>query len=258
MKKINLRLLLICFTIIILFKYSNLVSDNLVILLNNFIKNVIPSMFPIIFITNYIKYKLLPLSNDKYLRFICLIFSFAPSNAIIANSYKEILYSTIINPLFSFNILINFFTIKKSLIIIVINMLINYLLLYLNTANIKNNSLNANDKCINDIIKETIYSLINILGVIIFYNILISILSILVNTNLLVFFEITNGFNIISNMKSSSIKNILLIFMNSFCGLSIFTQIKSINNDANYKLIINKLFLSIIITVITYLIIMIL
>ena len=256
MKKIILEFLLISFTIIILFIHNIEIKNNMYYILIYSIKNIIPSMFPIIFITNYIKYKILPKCNNKYIKYISLMFSYAPSNAVISNSNKEMLYASIINPLYSYYILNNIFNIKESILIIFINMFINYLLLFKKIT--INNNLNIKNSNINTILKDTTNSIINILGIIIFYNLVISILSIYINSKLLFFLEITNGFNIISSIKNINIRIILYIFLNSFCGIAIYTQIKSINNDANYKLLIDKFLISIFITFVTYILIMIL
>lgn len=257
MKKIIFEFTIISFVICVLFIYNVEIKHNLVIVLNSFIKNILPSLFSIIFISSYIKYNILSTENNKYVRFISLLFSYAPSNSIIAKNKSELLYSTIINPLFSYSILKNIISIKYSLIIIFINMFINYLLLF-KSLNTKPINVTEDKKTVISIIKETTLNVINICGVLIFFNILISILSIFISKYFLFFFEITNGYIILKNIANKSIRLILITFLNSFGGLSIFFQIKSINNDAIYKLIINKIIISILITIITYVVIMVL
>lgn len=252
MKKIIIEFTSIFIIIFMLFKYNIQIKNNLELVLILFVKNVIFSLFPIIFITNYIKYNILSKSNNKYIKFISLMFSYAPSNAVIANN-KELLYSSVINPLFSYSILINFFTIKKVLIIIFINMFLNYVLLFKNLQYNKFES--TENKSFTFIVKETTLTIVNILGVIIFFNIIISILDVFVNKNYLFFIEITNGFSIIQSINNIIFRDILLIFLNSFGGITIYFQIKSINNDANYKLIFNKIIISVFITLITILVI---
>ena len=253
MKKIIIEFIIIFTTLLLLFKYNIQIKNNLNVIFYVFAKNIIPTMFPIIFITKYIKYNVVSSKCNKYFRFINLLFSFAPNNAILSRSQNELLYSTIINPLFSYSILINHFSNKNTLIIILINLLINYILLLKNMSYLESN--NTKNKDITIIIKETTQSVINIFGVIIFFNILISLLSVFINKQFLFFIEITNGFNIISTIKANIIKNFLIIFLNSFGGIAIFFQIKSINNDANYFLIIKKFFISFLISIITYLVI---
>ena len=251
MKKIVLQFFFITLIILLLFKYNIEIKNNIENILYYFAFNIIPSMFPIILLTNYIRYNIS--LNNKIVKYLGLILSFAPSNSIIATSNRELLFSSVINPLFSYSILINYFDYKIAILIILINLSINYLFLFFN---LDNNIAKQNyNYSLTDIIKISTNTIINILGVIIFFNIIITILSIFINNKLLFFIEISNGFNIISLIKNNYLKNFLLIFLNSFGGLAIFMQIKSIYKDANYFLIINKFILSLIISLITYILI---
>ena len=65
MKKIILEFTSIFIIIFMLFKYNIQIKNNLELVLILFVKNVIFSLFPIIFITNYIKYNILSKSNNK-------------------------------------------------------------------------------------------------------------------------------------------------------------------------------------------------
>ena len=251
MKKIVLQFFFITLIILLLFKYNIEIKNNIENLLYYFTLNIIPSMFPIILLTNYIRYNIS--LNNKVVKYLGLILSFAPSNSIIATSNRELLFSSVINPLFSYSILINYFDYKIAILIILINLSINYLFLFFN---LDNNIAKQNyNYSLTDIIKISTNTIINILGVIIFFNIIITIFSIFINNKLLFFIEISNGFNIISLVENNYLKNFLLIFLNSFGGLAIFMQIKSIYKDANYFLIINKFILSLIISLITYILI---
>lgn len=251
MKKNIIEFIIISVVIFFLFKYQYNVRYNLEKMLIDFIRIVIPSMFPIIFITNYIKYNVK--NSNKILHFITIILSPAPSNAFVSNNNYELLYSYIINPIFSFTIIRRILNCKCALIIVLINLLINYILLYKNIEVINKKINNQN---LNDLIKITINSIINILGVIIFFNILISILSFFIFKKHLFFIEITNGYQIINTFVSRFLKIISCTFLNSFGGIALFFQIKSINNDANYLLIFKKLlisFLNVFIILIIYL-----
>lgn len=256
MKKIITQFVTISLIIILLFIYNKDIKYNLVIVVKDFIYNVIPSMFPIIFISNFIKYKILNKMNNKYLYYLSLIFSYAPSNGIIAVNSKDLLLSSIINPLYSYIMIKNIFNSKMAIVIVLTNLLINYILLFLNIR--RNNyrfSINhEKNKSINEIISITISIIINILGVIIFFNIVISLFNIFLKKELLFFIEINNGFNIISNINKRIMKLLLITFLNSFGGVAIYYQIKSINNDANYKFFINKIFYAVIITILTFII----
>ena len=254
MKKIILQYIIVSIIIILLFKYNIDIRYNLSNVCELFIKKIIPSMFPIIFLTNYIKHNIVSNNNSKLIKYLSLVFSYVPSNAIIAKSNKELVYSSVVNPLFSYTILINYFSLKQAITIILINALVHYVLLFKNiTINIKTNIQKFN---INQLIKETTLTIINIFGVIIFFNIFISLLNIFIDNKFLFFIEITNGFNIINTINNSIIKKLLFIFLNSFGGVAIFFQIKSINNDANYKYFLYKFVLSIFVSLLTYLIIL--
>ena len=61
--KIIIQFTFITFTLILLFKYSVLIENNLRDILFLFVKKLIPSMFPIIFVTSYIKYNILSKNN---------------------------------------------------------------------------------------------------------------------------------------------------------------------------------------------------
>ena len=252
MKKIVFQFILIYTTLFLLFKYNLLIRNNIEYIFFSYIKNILPSMFPLIFISNYIKYNILNKSNSKIIRFLALSLSFAPSNAVISSNNKELIFSTNINPLFSYVVLSKYFNNITSLKIIIINLIINYILLY---KNIDHNIYNNENKNISDLLNITIKIIINIFGIIIFYNIIISILSIIISKNLLILLEITNGYNIIKDINNYNLKLLISIFLNSFCGIALYTQINSIKK-INYIIIINKLILSILITLITYIIIM--
>ena len=252
MKKIIIEFIIIFTTLLLLFKYNIQIKNNLNIIFYEFVKNVIPSMFPILFISNLIKNSLLDKNDSKFFRFISLIFSYAPSNAILASNEKELLFSTVINPLFSYSVMINFFSVKNTLIIIFINITINCIFLFKNITKLKTNSFQK--KNITTIINETSFNIVNIFGTVIFFNIVISILSVFISSDFLFLIEITNGFNVLKSVNNIIFRDFMLIFLNSFGGIAIFFQIKSINNDASYLLIFKKMFVSLIISIITILI----
>ena len=114
---------------------------------------------------------------------------------------------------------------------------------------------NYNSKSINlsKIIKETIDTLLMILGTLIVFNIIINILPI---NNLLIksiingTLEITTALNNINFLNiNTNFKILLSIIYLSFGGISIHTQIKSIFSDTNYKLFLKNKFLSILISI---------
>lgn len=247
MKKILLQFIVIFTLLIILFKYNITIKENTLISFNNFIKNILPTMFPVLLITNYIKYNIV--IKNKYIYFLTLCLSFTPSNAIITNDTNEVLYSTNINPLYSYTVLRAFLNKITTIKIIIINLLINYILLFMTINKNKFNDIKKEKKDITRIIAESTTSLINIFGVVIFFNIVLSIINIFFNQNILFSIEITNGFNLIKNFLKYKIAS--SIFLNSFCGIAIYYQIKTLNNNVDIKFLFKKLTLSILITLIT-------
>ena len=253
MKKIILEFFTITITIFFLFKYNIEIKSNLENIMFIFFKNIIPSLFPLIFISNYIKYFIINNIRSKNIKFLFLSLCFVPSNAFITNSNNELIYSSNINPLFSYIIFKNIIGLKYSLIIITINLLINYYFLY---KNISIKKINIENKSISDIISITTFSLINILGIIIFFNILISILSIIIPNKILFFLEITNGYQLIKDINIFPLKILLFSFLNSFGGIAMMFQIKSINNTITGKNLNKKIINSFIISIITTIIIL--
>ncbi len=252
MKKILLKYCIVLLFIYLSFKYNQDIKLNISIILNIFAKNIVPSMFPIIFISNYIKYNILNNKTNKTLKYISLCLSFAPSNALLTANMGELIYSTNINPLFSYLIIKNILERKIALIIVLTNLIINYIFLY---KNLSNKETIYDKKNISEIIKITTNNIINILGTTIFFNIFITLLSNIIPSLFLFPLEIINSYKIISSIKNYYIKVILCTFINSFCGIAIYFQIKSINDETNYKFVIKKLLISIIITVLTFIII---
>ena len=241
MKKILIEFIVI-FTILYLsFKYNIDIKNNINNISMLFITNILPSMFIFIFISNYIKYNIC--ITNKFVKFISLALSFSPSNSVLASTDKELLYSSNINPLFAYSILSLTLSKKESVIIILTNLIFNYILLY---KNIKVSNINNKHKSITELINITTNIIINIFGIIIFFNIIISILNNIINSKYLVLLEITNGFNII---KTLSNKTFLYSFLYSFNGVAILMQIKSISNKNIYLLILYKFIISLIISI---------
>ena len=58
MKKIVLQFFFITLIILLLFKYNIEIKNNIENILYYFTLNIIPSMFPIILLTNYIRYNI--------------------------------------------------------------------------------------------------------------------------------------------------------------------------------------------------------
>ena len=248
MKKIVIQFILIFTILFVLFKYNYEIKVNLYNTLINIMRNILPSMFPILFITNYINENIN--IKNKVIKFISLSLSFSPSNILLSLNNKEIIFSSNINPLFSFIMLKQMFNKYTALKIIMVNLIINYIFLFKSII-IENKKITNKD--ISCLIKKTTEGMINICGTIVFFNIIISIFNILFKSKIIVFAEICNGFNIIKKFKEH--KLFYATLLNSFGGLSIYFQMKSINNNFKYRIILYKFIISLLITFITLLII---
>ena len=191
-------------------------------------------------------------SNAKYI--LDLI-----NNNLISKSLsnKLLLFTTNYNPLLIYSLLTNFLSKSVSIRIIIIIIISNIIVGLLNRNILyeeiefkyKNNNIN-----LSIIIKDTIDTLLMILGVLIFFNILINLLPI---HNLLIkniingFLEITTALKGLEYLNvNNNIKILLSVIYLSFNGLSIHTQIKSILPDTNYKLFLKSRLESIVISLI--------
>ena len=243
---IILTLLLIIFTL--LFKYNTLIKESVIDSSNLWFYNIVTSLFPIYIITDLlINYGIVNIfkNNNLFLSFISLIIG-SPSNAKYIKEFYEdklisledanrlLLFSYSPSPLFIINISPN---IKYALYILLYIYFTN-LILFLFTK--KNTNINSSftkvsfSKCVESSINKSFKVLILILGVIVIYNILITLLN-NIFVNKLFFFkiilELTNGLNITTKLGSNYL--IYSIFISTFGGLSIHSQIKSILEDSN-------------------------
>ena len=259
MNKTLLRYLILLTFIILFLKYQIKIQTNLINTSIYFFKIIFPTLFPILIITNYINRNIIPNTNNKLLYFLSNIFSFAPTNAILSTNPKILLYTTIMNPFYSFKVLSVITSKYKSILIIIINMIINYIFLIINIKktkieNIKNNH-NENEENIFCIIKNAFNSLINIFIVALFFSIIISLFpSNYLFKYITIFIDITNGFKILPSLRN---KLFIAILLNNTCGLSIYMQQKLLNKKINGKFIFHKFTISLSISIITYLILLI-
>ena len=248
-------------------------------------KTIVPNLLPMFIITSLVikSNLIINICNlfgsvfnkifkcSKYGIFIYFLslFTGSPSNAkyildLINNnliskslSNKLLLFTTNYNPLLIYSLLTNFLSKSVSIRIIIIIIISNIIVGLLNRNILyeeiefkyKNNNIN-----LSNIIKDTIDTLLMILGVLIFFNILINLLPI---HNLLIkniingFLEITTALKGLEYLSiNTNIKILLSIIYLSFNGLSIHTQIKSILPDTNYKLFLKSRLESIVISLI--------
>jgi len=253
MKKIIIQFIIIFTLLYLLFKYNLIIRNNTLIISLEFIKNVLPSLFPLLIISSFIKENIINKTNNKLIRFISLCLSFMPGNAIVSSNENELLFSSNVNPLFSFILIKSILGFYKSIIIILVNLLINYIFLYKSIKR-SNNIYNNDNLSVIEIIKRSSQSLTYIYGTIIVCNIIYTILTNYINPKYLFFIEITNGYKIINSFYKY--KLIPIIFLNSFGGLSFFMQIKSIKANTKITFLYKKILLSIFVLILTLIILM--
>ena len=248
-------------------------------------ENIVPNLLPMFIITSLIVSsnliinicnllgkpfsKIFKTSKYGIFVFILSLFTGSPSNAkyikdLIDNNLiskdegnKLLLFTTNYNPLLIYSLLTLYLDNKTSINIIIIVILSNIFIGLLN-RNLEYDELKTNYEIkkinLSKIIKETIDTLLMILGTLIVFNIIVNILPI---NNLLLknifngLLEITTALNSIKYLSiNTNFKILLSIIYLSFGGISIHTQIKSILPDTNYKLFLKNKFLSIFISII--------
>lgn len=284
--------------VILIFKYNTIVNDSVISAVYLWLYKVFPSLF-IMFILNEIIIKtnilynisiiINPLfnkmfntSNNSFEAFLLSVFSGTPSSAFILkeminnnkididSANKLISFTYFSNPLFLYNILSITFNKCITIKIIIIHYLSNIIIGLILRKN--NNSKNYDIKYINHnisiikiiptAIKNSINTLLMVLGTIVFYMILTNILLKILNLNIILsiilkgFFEITQSLNILNILNTSSIiKEIIAISIISFGGLSIHTQVLSLIDNTNiyYKNFLIGRILHVLISTFTYL-----
>lgn len=284
MKNFLTKFIIFIFFILIFIKkdimYYTIYSTTLI-----WFKNIVPNLFPMFIITSLIIgsnliinicnllgetfSKIFKTSKYGIFIFILSLFTGSPSNAkyikdLIDNNListsegnKLLLFTTNYNPLLIYSLLTLYLDNKTSTIIIIIIILSNIIIGLLN-RNLEYDKINSNYKIkkinLSKIIKETIDTLLMILGTLIVFNIIVNILPI----NNLFFKNIINGILEITTALNgirylsinTNFKILLSIMYLSFGGISIHTQIKSILPDTNYKLFLKNKCLSIFISII--------
>lgn len=255
MKNIIKEILL--FTTIILYlvyclNYNSYIKEQVIYSINIWITKIIPSLFPTFIIIDLIYNSNIPYYINKYLHinfiYIISIISGSPSNAYIlkkSNSdiTKQLSVTKYTSLIFTFSYLKAIFNRKTAIILIILNILSNFILiLIIKPKNAIENNIKHNPiftTIINSITKN-INTLITILGTIIFFNTLpINLIeNIYLKTALLSILEITTSLNNLSTIALPlNIKLLFTIISISTCGLCIESQIKSIINDTylNYN-----------------------
>ena len=274
MKNKFIKISIIIFFILIFIKkdimYETIYSTTIL-----WFKNIVPNLLPMFIITSLIVNsnlitnickvfgrlfnKIFKCSIYGFFVYFLSLFTGSPSNAkyisdLINNNLidkslqnKLLLFTTNYNPLLIYTLLTKYLNNTSSIIIIFIIILSN-ILVGLLFRNIKYTNLNytyKNNKInLSKIIKETTDTLLMILGVLIFFNILINLLPIknmLLKNIINGFLEITTALNNLIFLNiNTNIKILLSVIYLSFNGLSIHTQIKSILPDTNYNLFLKS------------------
>lgn len=248
-------------------------------------KNIVPNLLPMFIITSLIIEsnliinisnifgklfnKIFKCSNYGIFIYFLSLFTGSPSNAkyindlvnnnLISNtlSDKLLLFTSNYNTLLIYSLLSLYLnksiSIKIIIIIIISNIIVGLIFRNINYIDLKTNYIKRKIN-ISKIIKDTIDTLLMILGTLIFFNIIINLLPIknmLLKNILNGFLEITTGLKGLEYLNiSTNIKILLSTVYLSFGGLSIHTQIKSILPDTNYTLFLKSRLYAMIISII--------
>ena len=248
-------------------------------------KNIVPNLLPMFIITSLIIEsnliinicnifgklfnKIFKCSNYGIFIYFLSLFTGSPSNAkyindlvnnnLISNtlSDKLLLFTSNYNTLLIYSLLTLYLNISISIkiisIIIISNIIVGLIFRNINYIDLKTNYIKRKIN-ISKIIKDTIDTLLMILGTLIFFNIIINLLPIknmLLKNILNGFLEITTGLKGLEYLDiSTNIKILLSTIYLSFGGLSIHTQIKSILPDTNYTLFLKSRLYAVIISII--------
>lgn len=248
-------------------------------------KNIVPNLLPMFIITSLIIEsnliinicnifgklfnKIFKCSNYGIFIYFLSLFTGSPSNAKYINDLvnNNLISNTLSDKLllftFNYNILLIYslltlflnksISIKIISIIVMSNIIVGLIFRNINYIDLKTNYIKRKIN-ISKIIKDTIDTLLMILGTLIFFNIIINLLPIknmLLKNILNGFLEITTGLKGLEYLDiSTNIKILLSTIYLSFGGLSIHTQIKSILPDTNYTLFLKSRLYAVIISII--------
>lgn len=261
-KKINIFIIILIYLFIyIIFRNSNNLSNITFLSLKMYILKVFPFLFIMMILNNLLIKCNLPYyfnkifkNNDLYV-FFSSILSGSPINAVILKNYLEndyitvkkaskiLAYTSFNNPLFLYNylhlILNNNYNVIKVMGILYISNFILYI--YFNKKNnsqsfIKYKEYNLKKELFNSIY-ESIQNLIKIMGIIIFFKIILDLLMTkdsICYSLLKGLVEVTTGLNDLVNFNISiKIKEIISYIIISFMGLSIQMQMSIILEKYN-------------------------
>ena len=283
--KNKLTKLTIIFFFILIFIKKDIMYYTIYNTVTLWFKNIVPNLLPMFIITSLIIEsnliinicnifgklfnKIFKCSNYGIFIYFLSLFTGSPSNAkyindlinnnLISNtlSDKLLLFTSNYNILLIYSLLSlylnKYISIKIIIIIIISNIIVGLIFRNINYIDLKTNYIKRKIN-ISKIIKDTLDTLLMILGTLIFFNIIINLLPIknmLLKNILNGFLEITTGLKGLEYLNiSTNIKILLSTIYLSFGGLSIHTQIKSILPDTNYTLFLKSRLYAIIISTI--------
>lgn len=286
MKKIIPKILIIFLFCLLFFKRSD-VNEAVIVGVNIWYKQLLPSMLPFfifsdLFVSSgiasdFVKKigpfftKVFNVSKYSFFIFFISLASGSPTNAkniknMMDNGYvlkseaeKILCYTCFYNPFLIYSITTLFLTKSDALKVIIIIYLTNLivgLILRFKRCEINNLiKIKHNNIMLIDSIKNTMMSLISILGTIITMMVLIALVktnNTIINNIFNGLLEVTSGIINLSVININyNLKLILTVIYLAFGGLSIHMQIKSILKDTvSYKLFYQSKILAIIISLI--------
>ena len=283
-----------------IFIYSKIVKETIIFGINLWLNTLIPSILPFLLVSKLIvKYNILNILNDTFGIYLEKIFKISkkssfvvllsiitgfPSGSIyikdlldknqisIMEANKLITFTSFSNPLFVISVVGETLLNSKriGIIIYLVHLFSGLLvgLLFKSDTRLNNiNVINNNDSFIKNLINsihESFDILINMLGIILFFLIIVSIINSFLPNNILSLLikgiiEITTG--VISISKSTlniRLKSALIGSIISFNGLSIHYQVKNIidNTKISYKyFLIARIIHSLLCFIFTYIIV---
>lgn len=281
LKKTIINILLISIFIYI-FTNSKEIKNYVLYAINLWTNNLIPSLFPFLLITKLLIYygmsdylnnlfgkkisKIFNISKNSAFIVITSIFTGFPTGSIyikdlikkniitIDEANHLIMFTNFANPIFIISVIgENLLNNKKiGIFIFIIHIITGLITGYIFKNNNKFKTIETtftkkHDNTFVSILIDSIYDtfriLINMLGIIIFFLMIMSLIDTFFKNNILLYLikgliEITTGIIFISNSNINiHIKVSIICFLLSFSGLSIHFQVKSIINDTkiSYK-----------------------
>lgn len=251
-KNENVKFIIVLFIFITLFIYNSHIKLSIIDSINLWLYTLVPSMLPMYLITdlliNYglIKYSYKLFKSNKPILFFLSMLLGCPANVkYICDFYKNgyiskseansmLVYSYAPNPLFVIGIIPDFtYAIKTLLFLYGVNIVLSFLF---RCDDFNGKTYVFKTENFTYVLEKSLYSsfnvLILILGIVMTYGVINTILSITLGINSLFIKSIIELTNAMHSMVNSN-NYFLVPFACSFGGLSIHTQVKSILEDTS-------------------------